>query len=80
MVVFLLPVYSFLLLYYRDMIKKFLISVFKDQHEDKVREVLQESRSIIQGYMTGLLVEMGIVAAINIAGFSSWNRIPGAAG
>lgn len=69
MVVFLLPVYTFLLLYYRDMIKKFLVTVFHSKHENKVREVLQESRSIVQGYMTGLMIEMAIVAVINIAGF-----------
>lgn len=65
----LLPVYTFLVLYYRDMIRKFLITVFKDEDEPKVREVMQESRAIVQGYMIGLLIEMGIVAAINSAGF-----------
>jgi len=69
MIVVLLPVYSFLILYYRDMIKRFLISLFKEQHRDYVIEVLQESKFIVQGYMIGLIIEMGIVAAINAAGF-----------
>ena len=69
MVMVLLPVYSFLILYYRGMIKRFLIGVFKNEHETKVTEVIQESKSIVQGYMTGLIIEMGIVAAINAAGF-----------
>ena len=69
MVMVLLPVYSFLILYYRGMIQRFLIAVFKDEHEVKVKEVIQESKSIVQGYMTGLIIEMGIVAAINAAGF-----------
>jgi predicted PurR-regulated permease PerM len=68
-IIVLLPVYSFLILYYRGMIKKFFISVFKDEHESKVREVINESRFIVQGYMTGLMIEMGIVAAINSIGF-----------
>ena len=69
MVLVLLPVYTFLILYYRDMIKKFFTMVFKAEHEEKVVEVLRESRMIVQGYMVGLIIEMGIVAAINSAGF-----------
>jgi predicted PurR-regulated permease PerM len=69
LVMVLLPVYTFLVLYYRDMIRKFLIQIFKDEHEPKVIEVLRESRAIVQGYMIGLIIEMGIVAAINSAGF-----------
>jgi len=69
MVLVLLPVYTFLILYYRGMIKKFFLSVFKNEHEARVLEVLKESRSIVQGYMIGLIIEMGIVAAINSAGF-----------
>jgi predicted PurR-regulated permease PerM len=66
---FLLPIYTFLILYYRQMLKKFLILVFKSDHEDKVVEVLQESKSIIQNYMVGLLIEMAIVTTMNITGF-----------
>ncbi|MEP7165840.1 MAG: AI-2E family transporter [Ferruginibacter sp.] len=69
MVIILLPVYSFLILYYRNMINRFLIALFKEEHEGKVKEVIQESKSIVQGYMTGLIIEMGIVATINSAGF-----------
>jgi len=65
----LLPIYSFLILYYRDMLKKFLVSVFADHHRKKVVEVIKESRLIVYGYMVGLLIEMGIIAAINTAGF-----------
>lgn len=65
----LLPVYTFLILYYRNMVRKFLIALFKGEHENKVIEVLQESKSIVQGYMMGLIIEMVIVATINAAGF-----------
>jgi len=65
----LLPVYTFLLLFYRNMIRTFLITLFKGEHENKVKEVLQESRSIVQGYITGLIIEMIIVATINATGF-----------
>lgn len=66
----LLPIYTFLLLYYRDMLKKFLVDIFKDGNRDKVQEVLAESRNVIQNYMVGLMIEMGIVALINFIGFA----------
>ena len=68
-VMVLLPVYSFLILYYRNMIRKFLIDVFDDKHEDKVSDVLKESKNIVLSYMTGLLIETAIVASINSVGF-----------
>ena len=66
---FLLPIYTFLILYYRELIRKFLISIFADRHRGSVEEVLHESRVIIQSYMVGLLIEMAIVAALNATGF-----------
>lgn len=66
---FLLPIYTFLIMYYRALIKKFLIDVFTDRHRSKVEDVLADSRVIIQSYMVGLIIEMGIVAALNATGF-----------
>jgi predicted PurR-regulated permease PerM len=65
----LLPVYTFLLLYYKDLIKKFLVDVFKNGGESEVREVLHESQFVAQGYITGLLIEFSIVFALNSTGF-----------
>ena len=65
----LLPIYTFLILYYRDMIKSFLINVFSTHHKENIKEVINESRLIVQSYMVGLLIEMGIIATINTAGF-----------
>ena len=69
LLVFLLPIYSFLLLYYRGMIRRFLLKIFADEHEEKIEEVLKESRLVIQNYMVGLMIEMAIVAVLNVAGF-----------
>ncbi len=65
----LLPIYTFLIMYYRTLIKKFLVDVFTDKNKSKVEEVLIDSKSIIQSYMVGLIIEMGIVAALNATGF-----------
>jgi len=67
--VILLPIYGFLILYYRKLIHKFLLDVFSDHHRTLVEEVLSESKTIVQGYMVGLLIEMAIVTGLNAAGF-----------
>ena len=58
-------IYTFLILHYRHTIKRFLLTVFRPQEEQNVTEVLQESKGIVQKYMTGLIIEMAIVAVAN---------------
>lgn len=65
----LLPIYTFLLLYYRQLIKQFLIDVFSNAPKQTVATILNESRSVIFSYMVGLLTELVIVATINSVGF-----------
>jgi len=65
----LLPLYTFLILYYRKLIHKFLHDVFAVRYKSQVEEVLTESQTIVQGYMVGLLLEMAIVTILNTAGF-----------
>ena len=68
MLVILLPIYTFLILYYRDLIRRFLYAVFRKEFSDKVAIVIKQSKLMINSYMTGLLIEMGIVAVCNSAG------------
>lgn len=70
MLIILLPIYTFLILYYRDLIRKFLYTVFRKEHSDKVALVIKQSKIMINSYMTGLLIEMGIVAASNSIGLA----------
>ncbi|TDH25142.1 AI-2E family transporter [Segetibacter sp. 3557_3] len=69
LVIVLLPIYSFLILYYRDMIRQFLIELFQDGHQQKVIEVIKESRVVVYNYMLGLSIEMAIITVINTVGF-----------
>lgn len=64
-IVFLLPVYIFLLLFYKPLILNFLYEVFAEENSKQVGEVLSETKSAIQSYIVGLLIEMVIVAAMN---------------
>jgi predicted PurR-regulated permease PerM len=67
--VVLLPIYTFLILYYRETIKYFIINVFKHGSEEEVRDVLLQSSTIAQKYVTGLLIETTIVFTLNTIGF-----------
>lgn len=69
LMIVLLPIYTFLIMYYRGLIRKFFMDIFPDRHHNSVEEVMQESKTIVQSYMVGLLIEMAIVAALNATGF-----------
>ena len=64
----LVPIYVFLLLYYRTMLLHFVIVLFSEKHTDRVREVLGEVKAVVQSYMVGLLIETACVAALNSIG------------
>jgi predicted PurR-regulated permease PerM len=66
-VVFLIPVYIFLLLFYKTLILNFFYEVFSEEHQKKVGEILTQTKSAIQSYIVGLLIETSIVAIMNSA-------------
>jgi predicted PurR-regulated permease PerM len=68
-IITLLPIYTFLLLYYRGLIRQFLIDVFSNTPKNEVAIILNESRTVVQSYMVGLIIELIIVATINSIGF-----------
>lgn len=64
-IIFLIPVYVFMMLFYKTLILSFLYEVFSEENSAQVAEILKETKSAIQSYIVGLLVEMVIVAAMN---------------
>ncbi|MFC3559224.1 AI-2E family transporter [Pedobacter jamesrossensis] len=64
-VVFLIPVYTFLILLYKTLILNFLYEVFSEENQQKVGEILSETKAAIQSYIIGLLIETSIVAVMN---------------
>lgn len=66
-VVFLLPIYIFLMLYYKTLILNFLYEVFAEKNSTQVGSILQETKNAIQSYMVGLLLEAIVVAIMNSA-------------
>jgi predicted PurR-regulated permease PerM len=64
----LLPVYLFMILYYKPLLLEFIRKLFKAEHHSAVAEVLINSKKIIQSYLVGLFFEMIIIAILNSAG------------
>ncbi|MGZ3882642.1 MAG: AI-2E family transporter [Bacteroidia bacterium] len=64
----LLPVYVFMILFYKTLLLEFIRRLFSDEHHVAVAEVLVNTKNIIQSYLVGLFLEMLIVAVLNSAG------------
>jgi len=67
-IVMLLPVYLFMILYYKPLLLEFIRKLFRSEHHIAVAEVLTNSKKIIQNYLVGLFFELIIVAVLYSAG------------
>ena len=65
---FLLPVYIFLILHYKSLFLEFIFQLFNSGKQKVVNEVLTESKTLIQSYLIGLLLEAAMVAVLNSVG------------
>ncbi len=65
---FLIPVYVFMILYYQPLLLDFIRQLFGLQNQKEVNEILISIKLIIQKYLTALLLEAGIIAALNSVG------------
>lgn len=54
----LLPIYIYLMLFYKDMLLRFIFMWFKPDHHPKVKEAIYETESIIKNYLVGLLIQI----------------------
>ena len=68
MVMFLMPVYIFMLLFYQPHIVLFIHKAFGTDNDTKVSEILGETKTIVKSYLMGMLLEATIVAALYSAG------------
>ncbi|MBK9401383.1 MAG: AI-2E family transporter [Bacteroidetes bacterium] len=66
--IFLLPVYIFMILYYQPHIIAFLRKLFGAGNNNQVQSILSETKVIIQSYLVGLFAETAIVAVLNTSG------------
>jgi predicted PurR-regulated permease PerM len=64
----LLPVYMFMILYYKPLLLEFIRKLFRFEHHVAVAEVLTNSKQIIQTYLVGLSIELVIMAILHSIG------------
>lgn len=64
----LVVLYVFFLLYYRAFFRQFLVQVFHKTSEDHINTVIEKIYKVIQNYLVGLLMVMGIVAVLDSIG------------
>jgi len=54
----LLPIYIYLMLFYKDILLRFIFMWFKQEHHPKVKDAIYETESIIKNYLVGLLIQV----------------------
>ena len=64
----LIPIYTFLILLYRNLFIKFLSKIVRQKNENTLRDILTQIKIVVQSYLVGLLIETGIVALLTTAG------------
>lgn len=67
MVAFLIPVYIFLILFYEPLLLEFIHNLFGENNSSQVSEVTKKTKTVIQRYLVGLIIEATIVAVLEIA-------------
>ena len=64
-VLFLVPVYIFMLLYYHPILLEFIHRFFGTSNQSQVSEIVTQTKTVIQRYLVGLVIEAAIVATLN---------------
>jgi len=64
-IMFLIPVYIFLLLFYKPLLLEFIHKLFPASHQKKVGEIVSKTKTVIQRYLIGLVIELVIMATLN---------------
>jgi predicted PurR-regulated permease PerM len=64
-VLFLIPVYVFMILFYQPLLLEFIRRLFAENHQGKVTEIVTQTKSVIQHYLVGLVIEAVIIAVLD---------------
>ena len=63
-----IPIYTFLLLLYRDQFKKGVLQFFSNEKHAKIKEMLSQMKETVQSYFFGLIKVVGVIAVLNMIG------------
>ena len=66
-VLFLVPVYVFIILFYQPLLIEFIHRLFSDGNQSQVNEIITQTKTVIQRYLSGLVVEFVMVSVLNSA-------------
>ncbi len=64
-VMFLVPVYIFMLLFYHPILIEFIHRLFGISNQSQVSHIVTQTKTVIQRYLIGLVIEAVIVATLN---------------
>ncbi len=65
----LIPVYTFLLLFYRNKFREFVSRITHNSKEEVTQSILDQAADVVPRYLKGLLIVCLILVVINSAGF-----------
>ena len=65
MIMFLLPLYIFLILFYQPLILEFIRRLFVNSDQGQVNQIVKQTKTVIQRYLSGLIIEAVMVAILN---------------
>ncbi len=66
--IFLIPVYIFMILLYQPLLIEFFRRLFGTDNRSQVSEVITQTKTVIQRYLIGLLIEAAIMSVLNAVG------------
>ena len=67
-VLFVIPVYVFLFLFYKPLLLDFLHRLFGNDRQEEVEHVISKTKTVIQSYLIGLIIEIALVAILDTVG------------
>lgn len=67
-VLFLIPVYVFFILLYQPLLMDVIRKLFIHGNQTQVAEIVTQTKTVVQRYLIGLLIEAVLVAALNAIG------------
>jgi AI-2 transport protein TqsA len=68
-VLLLIPFYVFMILFYQPLLIEFIHKLSGSNYESHVKGIVTQIKTVIQRYLTGLVIEAAMMAAMNTAAF-----------
>lgn len=65
-ILFLIPVYTFLILFYHPLLLDFIHKLFGKTNKSRLSEIVSQIKTVIQRYLVGLVIETAIIATLEI--------------